>query len=62
MNIFKSASRFVFIMIAVGAVAGLFTGHIKEENFMLLATGVFSYYFSNKSPSKQNNDSEEIKS
>lgn len=41
-----SASRLVFVLIAVGATVGLFTGHISENNFMLLATGAFSFYFS----------------
>ena len=49
--IYKSASKVVFISLALTACAALFTGYIKEENFMLLATGAFSYYFANK---KQN--------
>lgn len=38
----------VFLLLAVGATVGLFTGHISEENFMLLATSAFAFYFSNK--------------
>lgn len=46
--ILKSAAKMVFLLLAVGATVGLFTGHIKEENFMLLATSAFAFYFSNK--------------
>lgn len=49
--IYKSASKVVFIALAITACFALFQGVIKEENFMLLATGAFSYYFANK---KQN--------
>lgn len=50
MRLFKSASRIVFILIAIGAIAGLFTGHIKEDNFMILAVSAFSYYFTKTPP------------
>lgn len=46
--IFKSAARMVFLLLAIGAVVGLFTRHISEENFMLLASMAFSFYFANK--------------
>lgn len=47
--IYKSASKVVFISIALATCVALFTGEISQENFMLLATGAFSYYFANKS-------------
>lgn len=47
-QIFKSASKIVFLAIAVTACLALFTGHISEQNFMLLAGGAFTFYFTNK--------------
>jgi putative solute:sodium symporter small subunit len=47
-NIIKSASKIVFILMAVGATVGFFTGHLSENNFMILAGAAFTFYFSNK--------------
>lgn len=47
-NLFKSASKIVFILIAVTACVGLFYGRISEANFMLLAGSAFTFYFTNK--------------
>jgi len=46
--IYKSASKVVFVLMGVAAVGALFYSKLSEENFMLLATGAFSYYFANK--------------
>jgi hypothetical protein len=46
--ILKSAAKMVFVLLAISACIGLFTGHISEQNFMLLATAAFSFYFANK--------------
>lgn len=46
--ILKSAAKMVFLLLAISACVGLFTGHISEQNFMLLATAAFSFYFANK--------------
>lgn len=54
--ILKSAAKMVFLLLAVGATVGLFTGHISEENFMLLATGAFSFYFANKGDSTKDDE------
>ena len=43
-----SASKTVFIIIACAVVAGLFTGKIEPKDFMMLASMVFTFYFSNK--------------
>ncbi len=43
--IFSSASKLVFLMIAVTLCAGLFAGKISQDNFIYLAASVFSYYF-----------------
>lgn len=47
-NIITSASKIVFILMAVGATVGFFTGHLSENNFMILAGAAFTFYFSNK--------------
>jgi len=47
-NIMKSASKIVFITLAVGATVGFFTGHLGEDNFMVLAGMAFAFYFSHK--------------
>ena len=47
-NLLKSASKVVFITLALSACAGFFAGILGEDNFMILATGAFSFYFANK--------------
>lgn len=53
-NITKSASKIVFILLAVTAclayLYGIVTGKVTLEtkDFMLLATAAFSFYFANK--------------
>ena len=47
-NIIKSASKIVFIIMAVAVVAGLFTKVIEPKDFMTLALMVFTFYFSSK--------------
>ena len=44
-DIFKSASKIVFIMIAISSCVALFTGDLSSENFMVLAGGAFAFYF-----------------
>lgn len=53
MEILKSASKIVFIVMAVASTAALFTGKITGEQFMLLAGMSFSFYFSNKGEAGQ---------
>lgn len=50
-DIFASASKIVFILIALTACAGFFTGVLSENNFMILAGGAFTFYFANKGES-----------
>jgi len=52
-NIFKSASKIVFLLMAAGAIAGFFTGRLSENNFMILAGAAFTFYFSNKGDASQ---------
>lgn len=60
MKILQSASKFVFVVLAIASCVGLFTGNVSENNFMLLATGAFAFYFS-KPMSVQPIDSPENK-
>lgn len=52
-NIIKSASKIVFILMALAAVAGFFLGILSENNFMILAGAAFTFYFSNKGDSSE---------
>jgi hypothetical protein len=47
-NIIKSASKIVFILMALSACAGFFLGVLGEDNFMFLAGMAFAFYFANK--------------
>lgn len=47
-NIFESASKIVFIMMALGVHGALFTGKITGEQYMVLASMAFTFYFANK--------------
>ena len=53
MNIFKSASKFVFVLLTVTACVGFFKGILPTDQFMLLAVAASSFYFSNKGESSQ---------
>lgn len=48
MEILQSASKLVFLILAVAAVALTAAGVLTGENFMVLATAAFSFYFSHK--------------
>jgi len=54
MEIFKSASKIVFMALAVTACAGFLMKLLPVDQFMLLATGAFAFYFSNKGSSNDN--------
>mgnify|MGYP000355561599 CR=1 FL=1 len=47
-KLFSSASKIVFIAMALAVIAALFTGNITGEQFMVLAGMTFAFYFSNK--------------
>lgn len=47
-NILQSASKIVFLMMAIGVHAALFTGKITGEQYMVLAGMAFTFYFANK--------------
>jgi len=53
MEVLKSASKIVFILMALATVGALFIGKISGDQFLLLAGMAFSFYFSNKGDSTQ---------
>lgn len=53
MEVLKSASKIVFILMAVATVGALFVGKISGEQFLVLAGMAFSFYFSNKGEAKE---------
>lgn len=48
MKILGSASKIVFILMALTACVALMTKILPVDQFMLLTTGAFAFYFSNK--------------
>lgn len=53
MDILKSASKLVFILLALSACIGFFLGKLDSNNFMILAGSAFTFYFSNKGDAKK---------
>lgn len=45
MEILKSASKVVFVILALALVAGLFTDKIDPKDFIALTAMAFTYYF-----------------
>ncbi len=52
-NIYSSASKVVFILMAVATIAGLFYDKVDPKDFMILASMAFSFYFANKGDNSQ---------
>ena len=53
-KIISSASKFVFVMMALGVHAALFTGKITGEQYLVLAGMAFTFYFANKGNQENN--------
>ncbi|MES2213344.1 MAG: hypothetical protein V4473_00710 [Patescibacteria group bacterium] len=53
MEIFKSASKIVFILMAIATVIGMFIGKIEAKDFLTLASMAFAFYFANKGENSQ---------
>lgn len=51
-DIMRSASKVVFIMIALTACVGFMVGRLSPGDFMILAGCAFAFYFSNKGETK----------
>lgn len=47
-SIYSSASKIVFILMAVAVIVGMFYGKVDAKDFMILASMAFSFYFANK--------------
>lgn len=52
-KIYTSASKIVFILMAVAVIVGLFYGKVDAKDFMVLASMAFSFYFANKGESNE---------
>ncbi len=50
-SILSSASKIVFIMMALGVNLALFLGRITGDQYLMLAGMSFTFYFSNKQSS-----------
>lgn len=51
--IFKSASRIVFILLAVALVVLTFTGKVEAKDFITLTSMAFTYYFAARSKKEE---------
>lgn len=52
-KIYTSASKIVFILMALATIVGMFYGKVDAKDFMILASMAFSFYFANKGESNQ---------
>lgn len=53
-NIISSASKIVFILMAVAVTVLTFVGIVDSKDFMMLAAMAFAFYFSNKGETSGN--------
>ncbi len=53
MDILKSASKTVFVLMALATIAGMFIGKIDAKDFLTLASMAFAFYFANKGDNSQ---------
>lgn len=54
MDIIKSASKLVFVLMALATIVLTFLHIITGEQFLVLASMAFSFFFSYKSDNKEN--------
>lgn len=54
MKILTSASKLVFLLLAITACIAFFFGKLESKDFMLLAVSAFTFYFSNKGETPTN--------
>ena len=52
-SIYSSASKIVFILMALATIAGMFYGIVDAKDFIVLASMAFSFYFANKGETGQ---------
>ena len=53
MEIIKSASKLVFVLMALATIVGMFMGRIDAKDFLVLVSMAFTFYFANKGDSNQ---------
>lgn len=53
MQIYQSASKIVFILMAVATIAGMLLGKIDPKDFLTLVSMAFTFYFANKGDNSQ---------
>lgn len=53
MEILKSASKLVFVLMAVATIVGMFMGRIDAKDFLVLVSMAFTFYFANKGDGSQ---------
>lgn len=53
MEVLKSASKIVFLLLAASACIGFFYGILESKDFMVLAGMAFTFYFSHKGDASQ---------
>ena len=54
MEIIKSASKLVFLIMTIATVVLTFMKIVEPKDFMILASMAFSFYFANKGSSEGN--------
>ena len=54
-KILSSATKISLLSITASLIAGLFVGKVSGEQFMTIVTMVFSFYFGQKTLTKENN-------
>ncbi|QQR82475.1 hypothetical protein IPJ70_04340 [Candidatus Campbellbacteria bacterium] len=52
-KIYTSASKMVFILMAIATIVGMFMGKIDPKDFLTLASMAFAFYFANKGENTQ---------
>ncbi len=52
-NIFSSASKLVFVLMAIATIIGMFIGRIDAKDFLVLVSMAFTFYFANKGDNSQ---------
>lgn len=56
-NILESATKIVFILLAISACIAFFVGRLDQENFMNLCLMAFTFYFAYKGTDKTESES-----
>ena len=52
-NITSSASKLVFVLMAIATIVGMFMGRIDAKDFLVLVSMAFTFYFANKGENNQ---------